>query len=259
MASYASAQVNLLGSVLAYLGLLAAAAGAVSVAKPLDFLFIESRIRGAELFAAGLALAVLGILLPAATKRLESPRTQLHAFLPAFQFNEFHELRIRAPKERVDRAIREVTADDIALFRFLTRIRRFGGQGIDGILNPPAGAPILEVATRTSFLTLAEIPGREIVLGTLVAAPRGFKMEKRTPEAFRALDGRGFAKAAMNFLLEVTEPGVCLLSTETRVYATDAATRRRFAAYWRVIYPGSALIRIMWLRAIRHRAEATLP
>jgi len=32
--------------------------------------------------------------------------------------------------------------------------------------------------------------------------------------------------------------------------------RMRFAAYWRVIYPGSALIRVMWLRAIKQRAEA---
>ena len=29
----------------------------------------------------------------------------------------------------------------------------------------------------------------------------------------------------------------------------------RFALYWRVIYPGSALIRRMWLRALRLRAE----
>jgi hypothetical protein len=46
------------------------------------------------------------------------------------------------------------------------------------------------------------------------------------------------------------------LTTETRVYATDASSRRRFAGYWRVIYPGSALIRRMWLRAVRERAEA---
>ncbi|MBV8202739.1 MAG: hypothetical protein JOZ15_19150, partial [Acidobacteria bacterium] len=50
--------------------------------------------------------------------------------------------------------------------------------------------------------------------------------------------------------------GACVVTTETRVNATDAATRRRFAAYWRVIYPGSSLIRSMWLRAIRRRAEA---
>ena len=45
--------------------------------------------------------------------------------------------------------------------------------------------------------------------------------------------------------------------TGGRVHATDASARRRFAAYWRVIYPGSALIRRMWLRAIRVRAEAS--
>jgi len=35
-----------------------------------------------------------------------------------------------------------------------------------------------------------------------------------------------------------------------------AQATRTFAAYWRMIYPGSALIRVMWLRAIRLRAEA---
>jgi hypothetical protein len=55
--------------------------------------------------------------------------------------------------------------------------------------------------------------------------------------------------------LEDAANGETVLTTETRVYATDAATRKRFALYWRVIYPGSALIRVMWLRAIRNRAE----
>jgi hypothetical protein len=49
---------------------------------------------------------------------------------------------------------------------------------------------------------------------------------------------------------------VTIVTTETRIYATDASAGRRFAPYWRVIYPGSALIRRMWLRAIAHRAEA---
>jgi hypothetical protein len=41
------------------------------------------------------------------------------------------------------------------------------------------------------------------------------------------------------------------------VHATDDSARRKFARYWRVIYPGSALIRRMWLRAIKLRAERT--
>jgi hypothetical protein len=38
------------------------------------------------------------------------------------------------------------------------------------------------------------------------------------------------------------------------VFANSPWARRGFAAYWRVIYPGSALIRRMWLRAIARRA-----
>jgi len=42
------------------------------------------------------------------------------------------------------------------------------------------------------------------------------------------------------------------------VFATDAASRRHFGVYWRVIYPGSWLIRLNRLRAIRRRAESAL-
>jgi hypothetical protein len=45
------------------------------------------------------------------------------------------------------------------------------------------------------------------------------------------------------------------LSTETRILATDEAARRRFGRYWVVIRPGSAAIRVVWLWAIRTRAE----
>jgi hypothetical protein len=60
----------------------------------------------------------------------------------------------------------------------------------------------------------------------------------------------------MNFHLEDEDRGTRLV-TETRVRATDAAAERRFAAYWRLIYPGSAFIRRMWLDAIRRKAEST--
>jgi hypothetical protein len=58
----------------------------------------------------------------------------------------------------------------------------------------------------------------------------------------------------MNFFVTADGPGGSIVSTETRVFANSAAASRRFAAYWRIIYPGSALIRRMWLRAIERRA-----
>jgi hypothetical protein len=42
---------------------------------------------------------------------------------------------------------------------------------------------------------------------------------------------------------------------ETRIHATDPASPRRFARYWRMIRPGSGLIRRSWLHAAKGRAE----
>ena len=246
----------MLGVVLVYAGLGAALVGAVATLWPLRILGLSSRRRGAGLFAFGLLLVVAGWALPAPETRVASPSSRLDEFMPVWQFSELHVARVKAPPERVFRAIREVTANEILFFRTLTWIRRFGRPGPENILNAPERKPILEVATRTTFLQLADEPNRELVVGTLVVAPRGAGLVERTPAAFKALDCPGFAKAAMNFRVEADGAGGSIVSTETRVYATDRASKRRFAAYWRVIYPGSALIRRMWLRAIVRRAEA---
>lgn len=60
----------------------------------------------------------------------------------------------------------------------------------------------------------------------------------------------------MNFRVIGDGVNASLVSTETRVFANDASSRRRFAAYWRVIYPGSAIIRRMWLRAVERQSLA---
>lgn len=247
---------NLSGTFLVYAGFLVLFIGGISILRPLTFLGIRSRGQGAILAVGGAGLFLIGANLPASEKRVETPATYLDEFVPAYQFSEFHSIRIKAPRERVYEAVREVTADEITLFRTLTWIRRFGRSGNESILNAPAGTPLLDVALRTGFMKLAEEPAREIVLGTLVAAARGTRLKKDpTPEDFKALLAPGFALAAINFRLEDSANGETFLTTETRVYATDASTRRKFSGYWRVIYPGSALIRAMWLRAIRNRAE----
>jgi len=62
----------------------------------------------------------------------------------------------------------------------------------------------------------------------------------------------------MNFLVTSDERGGSIVSTETRVYVNDPSALRRFAVYWRVIHPGSDIIRRMWLRAIKRRAEGKI-
>src|SRR5580765_382047 len=251
----------MLGVVVLYLGLIAAFLGGVSLLRPLSFLAIRTRRQAALFLTLGFILVVVGGSLPVREARVAAPRTQLDQFAPVYQFSEFHSVRIAASKEQVYRALKLVTADEIAFFRTLTWLRRFGRPGPGSILNAPPHVPLLDVASKTSFLVLADEPDSETVLGTLVAAPRGWRPSgKPIPDGFKALfmttNPPGFAPAAMNFRIEDAGPAACTLTTETRVYATDTSTRRHFAFYWRVIYPGSALIRRMWLRAIASRAES---
>ena len=145
------------------------------------------------------------------------------------------------------------------LLRTLTWIRRFGRSGREGVLNPPGNKPLCDVALKSGFYLLANEQPREMVIGTFVAAPKVARANvpvQITAATFAGIHSPGFAIAVMNFRLRSIGPTRTRLTTETRVFATDATTRRLFALYWRVIYPGSSIIRTMWLRAIRRRAES---
>ena len=232
------------------------ALGAASLVRPLRFLGVRHRRAAALLAAGGAALAVVFLLLPVAPARLAGPATAIDEVLPAYQFGERHEIEIAASPERVMEAVRSVTAREIFLFRALTWLRAPRlGRTRESILNPAPDAPILDVALRSGFLLLRELPEREVVLGAVVCCGR--RRPPRDADAFAALSG-SFARAVMNFQVSDEGSGRARLVTETRVAASDAAAERRFAVYWRLIYPGSALIRRTWLRAIKARAERPL-
>jgi hypothetical protein len=237
---------ELVAVALVYLGGITALVGLVWLLKPQRLLGVRRRRAGTAIVGAGLGGALVGFALPAPLMRVENPHTRLDAVMPAYHFHEVHAVRVHASPARVLEAVRAVTAGEIRLFRTLTWIRspRLRGGGRESILNAPGDQPILDVALRSGFVTLGDEPGREIVFGTaLRLGPR-------------RSDPPSLANTAMNFLVAEEEGGWCRLGTETRVFGTDERARRRFAVYWRVIYPGSALIRRMWLQAVKRRAEA---
>lgn len=240
--------------VVVYSGLVLMFAGIVVLVRPLPAIRLPRRAHGLWLCIAGVCLALIGAALPAPEQRTAVLSTHLDQFMPRYQFSEYHVMQVAAPPESVFQAIQAVTADEIHFFNALTWIRRFGRRGPESILNAPGRLPLLGVATRTTFFELAKVPGEEVVVGTFVSAP-GERPRIRTPDGFKAMSEPGHALAAMNFRVVSDGRAGSVLSTETRVFATDAATRRRFAVYWRVIYPGSAIIRRSWLAAIRRRAE----
>ena len=114
----------------------------------------------------------------------------------------------------------------------------------------------LERLMENGFVLLAEQPPREIVLGLAGRfwTPAG-GITRFRPDEFRTFGRPGTAVAAWNFTVLPTDGG-SLVATETRVRCTDAAARRSFGCYWRVVRPFSGLVRGEALRAIRRAAES---
>jgi hypothetical protein len=196
----------------------------------------RGRRRPTELGLLGLAMIAIAIVWPATEQRTLTRVTDLDRVMPVWQFNERHATHVNATPERIFTAIHQVTAREILFFRMLTAIRRLGRPLPPGIMNAPKDESLLDLATRTSFRYLANDPPRELVVATIIVLPRQ-------------------VVATMNFLVTPDKNGATL-STETRVLATNDSAKRAFKIYWRLIRPGSDIIRRMWLRAIKRRAES---
>ncbi|HUQ88062.1 MAG TPA: hypothetical protein VM096_10915 [Vicinamibacterales bacterium] len=240
-----------------YSAALVAVAGAIGMIWPLRSIHRKSRLR-AFVMALGGVVTVVGIaLITPSPQSFVGPTTGIDDYMPQYHFREHHTIAVSASPDRVYAAIKSVSADEIALFRLFTGIRRFGRPGPESILNAPAKQPILDVATRTGFLLLIDRAPSDIVLGAVVVAPPGIGGPRRqfTGADFMGLIQPGFAKATMNFRIQELGNGTSRVDTETRVFATDGVALKRFTPYWRVILPGSSILRATWLRAIKTKAE----
>jgi hypothetical protein len=245
-------------SVAAYAGLTIAFLGLVSVIKPLRPLGLGRRRSGALVILAGIAVLAAALCWPAGTTRVAQRRSSLDDFLPEYHFSERHVVRVHAAPARVSAALKEVTFGELKVYDALMRVRSMASGRFRGSRSSAlAGRRILDVMAhpRSGFLPLHE-DAREVVMG-MVGRPWASGREPSVDGAagFAAFDEPGSVKIAFNLLVEDEGGGWSRVVTETRVRATDDAAKRVMGRYWRLIYPGSGMIRRMWLNAIRDRAE----
>lgn len=189
---------------------------------------------------------------------------QLDNYLPAYDFNEIHTVTVDAPPERVFTAIKELTAAELSpLIFWMMGIRslpaKLMGKSFPSMARQ--SKPFLKQMQEGGFIPLAEESNSEIVFGLIGQFWKltgGEEPEISNPQAFLDFDDPAFAKVAANLAINVDEKGRTRCSTETRIHAADPTTRRKFAFYWRIISMGSAWIRVLWLKAIKRKAECPL-
>jgi len=170
--------------------------------------------------------------------------------MPVWDVRERHSIEVAASPEPTLAAALAVTRGEVRSIGVLMGIRSLGLRR-----RGRHDAPLLDGFRQMGFGALGET-AHEVAYGGVGRfwQPSG-GLRRVAPEHFAGFAEPGYAKAGFNFLVAPGRDGGCVLSTETRVLATDDRARRRFRAYWTVIRPGSGLIRRDWLRAIRARVE----
>jgi hypothetical protein len=240
-------------STLAYSGIVLALFGLANLALPFRFLGIRKRVVGGFVLAGGVVLAVTALLWPAATMHVAQHRTGLDDVMPEYQFNEQHSTRIHARPEQVMEATRQSTWSDMKSLGTLLRIRA-AALRIHDNGNPFQDKRILDTFSASGYVL--GVTDREVVMcwGANVRAQRPLKAGSL--QEFADYREPGAVKMAFNLNVQDAGGGWAEVSTETRVVATDDSTRRGMGRYWRLIVPGSGLLRRQWLEGIKRRAEA---
>ncbi len=185
----------------------------------------------------------------------------LDDFLPTYEFHEFHTVTVQAPPDRVFAAIHEMRAGELSpLVNLMLSIRNLPARLLRKLEPRLADdKPFLQQLFDNGFVPLAETPDREVVFGLVGQFWKltgGDSPHIASPDQYLAFDNPQYAKVATNLLISANAaPDAVRFSTETRIHVFDPKTRRKFSFYWRLISTGSGFIRVLWLKAVKHRAE----
>jgi hypothetical protein len=240
-------------STLAYSGIVLALGGLANLVLPFRFLGIRKRAVGAVILAGGVGLAITALLWPAPMIRVAQHRTALDDVMPEYQFSERHSARVHAPPEQALQAVRQATFGDMKSLITLLKIR-------GAVLRAPyqdtgdfsQDRLVLEAFSASGYLSGGS--EHEIVMFGVGNVRPIRRPEVRTVQEFADYREQGAAKMAFNFHVEEAGAGWSTISTETRMVVQDDFSRGP-AVYWRLIVPGSGLLRRQWLEGIKKRAE----
>jgi hypothetical protein len=212
--------------------------------------------------AAGAASAAYGAYVATAWWRYGKTRQPepeeadalLDRFMPSYEIVERHHVRIAAPAAITLSAAQQVDLQGSPVVRAIIRAREVILGSTPGTRERPRG--LLEEVQSIGWGVLAEIPGREVVLGA-VTRPWEANVTFRAlpPEEFAAFSEPGYVKIAWTLRADPIDPAHSVFRTETRVLATDPTARARFRRYWSFVSPGIIIIRWALLGPVKKEAE----
>jgi hypothetical protein len=177
----------------------------------------------------------------------------LDSFIPNYEVVERHHIRVAAPADITFVAACETDLMQSPVVRAIFKGRELVLASQPDRTERPRG--LLAFTKSIGWGVLADVPGREIVMGA-VTQPWEANVVFRPlpPDHFLAFHEPGYVKIAWTLRTDPTTPNESVFRTETRVTTTDSVARAKFRRYWSLFSPGIVLIR--WLSLGRLRADA---
>jgi len=184
----------------------------------------------------------------------ENEDTLLDGFMPVYEIAERHQIGVRAPADVTFAAACEADMLRSHIVRAIFRGREaMLGSDPDTEVRP---RELLAWTRSLGWATLAEKPGREIVMGAVTRPWEANVLFRGLPaEEFARFNEPGYVKIAWTLRADEVNETESTFRTETRAVATDAAARAKFRRYWSLLSPGIIIIRRMMLAPVKADAE----
>jgi hypothetical protein len=220
--------------------------------------------KAATLFAGGLGIAAAGYSLFGAMTWLRYGKAKpatgedadelLDRFMPRYEICGRHKIRVAAPPQTTFSAAAETEFESSTLVRGIFRAREWILGSVPDTQARPHG--LLAQTKSMGWGVLAEVPGREVVMGSVTKPWEPNPVfHPLPPGEFASFQEPGYVKIVWTLRADPAENGESMFRTETRAIATDPAARRKFRRYWALLSPGILLIRTMLLPAVKAEAE----
>lgn len=178
----------------------------------------------------------------------------LDRFMPTFDVAERHHIAIDAPASVTLDAAGEMDLQRSGITRAIFRARSLVLGADREQRQLPRG--LLAQVRSLGWGILAEVPGREIVVGAVTQPWKADVVFRALPPAeFLAFNEPDHVKIAWTLRADPISDSRSMFRTETRAVATDGAAKQKFRRYWALASPGISLIRWLSLSPLKHEAE----
>jgi len=176
--------------------------------------------------------------------------------VPEYQIGEKHSIFIKAPPALVFDSLKSAKDDEQSVIKLFNLLPVIAGKR-DATSPAEDEKPLYERLRETSGLVL-EKPNKEFVTANIATMDEHISSTPNTVRGFVAYRlSHNEMKLPVSFRVD-PEDGGSRFTTETRIMFAGGKPCHDYGWYWGVIYPGSSLLRIDFLEAVKYRVEGAL-